>query len=61
MLAVMVYTVSGRVLRRRRMLVFKWYRVAFTASRLYIRRLNCYVKTPTFSVYVCRCGYGKEW
>jgi NAD-dependent SIR2 family protein deacetylase len=49
-LAVIVDTVSGRVLRRHRMSVFKWHRVALTGSCWYIRCLSCHVKTPTFSV-----------
>jgi hypothetical protein len=49
-LAVMVDTISGRVLRRHRMSVLKWHRLALTGSRWYTRFVSGRVKTPAFSV-----------
>jgi hypothetical protein len=68
-LAVIVDTVSGRVLRRQRIPVFEWQHLALTGCRLDIPLLSGHGKTTTprvsavFSVAVMEkccdvCGHG---
>jgi hypothetical protein len=49
-LAVIVDTISDRVLRRQRMPVFQWHRLALTRCELDIWRLNGRGRRPTFGV-----------